>query len=121
MVGGHEHQTKKSPSLTVTQPFKCGDVGSISGVSVISPLSVTEPRGLDKPMSREIVLGVIDLGGCWVSFEDFESGKYNSARRRGNGGKNTVAAVGDVYRCSGDRFVVFEVLQGYDPAACFCC
>jgi len=63
-------------------------------------------------MSSDIVLGIVDLCGCWISFEDFESGKHNSTRRRSNGGEDAVAAVGDVHRCSGDRFVVFEVLQG---------
>ena len=69
-------------------------------------------------MGCDIVLGIVNLGGCWVSFEDLESRKHNSTRRRGNGGENAVAAVGDVDRCSGDRFVVFEILQGYDPTAC---
>jgi len=105
----------------VTQPFNCRDVGSISGVSVVRPLSITKPRGLDKPMSRDVVLGIIDLGGCWVYFEDLESGKHNSTGRRSDGGENAVATVGDVHRCSGDRFVVFEVLQGYDPTVCLGC
>jgi len=72
-------------------------------------------------MSRDVVLGIIDLCSCWVYFEDLESGKHNNTGRRSDGRKNAVAAVGDVHRCSGDHFVVFEVLQGYDPTVCFGC
>jgi len=64
----------------VTQPFKCGDIDSISGASVVCPMSVPEPRGLDKAMGNGIIFGIVDLGGCWVSFEDLESGKDNSTR-----------------------------------------
>ena len=69
-------------------------------------------------MGCDIIPGVIDLGASWVSFEDFESGKYDSTRRRCNGGKNTIAAVGDVCRRPGDRFVDLEVLQCYNCTAC---
>ena len=48
-------------------------------------------------MSGDIVLGIVDLCSCWVSFEDFESGKHNSTRRRSNGGENAVITVGDVH------------------------
>ena len=61
-------------------------------------------------MDRNVVLGIVNLGSRWVSFKDFKSGKYNSTRRRSNGGEDTVGAVSYVYRCSGNRFVVFEVL-----------
>jgi len=72
-------------------------------------------------MSCDVVLGIVDLGGCWVCFEDLESRKHNSTGRRNDGRKNAVAAVGDVHRCSGDRFVAFKVLQGYDPTVCLGC
>ena len=68
-------------------------------------------------MSLNIVLGVVDPGGSWESLENLESGEYDRPRRRGHCGENTVAAVGDVHWRSGDRFIVLEVVQGYDPTA----
>ena len=68
-------------------------------------------------MSLDIVLGIINPCSCRVSLEDFESRKYDRTRRRSHGGENAVAAVGDVHWRSGDRFVVLEVIQGYDPTA----
>jgi len=99
------------------QQFKCGDIGSVGRVSVIRLLSVTELRGLDKPMNRDVVHEIADLGSCWVSLEDLENGEHNGTRRRSHCGKNAVATVGDVHRYSGDRCVALEVLQGYDPLA----
>ena len=108
---------KVSTPPVVTQPFKRGDVSGISRVSVVRPLPITEPRGLDKPMGRDIVLGIADPGASRVPFEDFEGGKHDSTRRRSDCRENAIAAVGDVHRRSGDRFVALEVFQGHDPAA----
>ena len=74
-------------------------------------LPVTEPRGLDKSMSCDIVLGTVDPGASRVSFEDFESGKHNSTRRRGDDRENAIAAVDDIHRRSGNHIVVLKVLQ----------
>ena len=63
----------------IAQPFKCGDISRVGGVSVVRPLSVSEPRSLDQPVSRNIVLGILDLGVSRVSFEDLEGRKYDSA------------------------------------------
>jgi len=115
-MGVYQNETE-NPHDTTARPFECGDVSRISGVPVVRPLSVSKPRSLDQPMSFNIVLGIIDPGGCWVSLEDLESGEYDRPRGRSHGRENAIAAVSDVHWRSGDRFVVLEVLQGYDPPA----
>jgi hypothetical protein len=77
---GYTSMRQKIRGCTTTPPLKCGDVNCISGVSIIRSLSVSEPRGLDQPVNRDIILGIVDLGGCWVSFKDLECGKHDSAR-----------------------------------------
>ena len=115
-MGECQHETE-ALDATFDQLFKCGDVSSISGVAEVRPLPVSEPCSLNQPMSLKIVLGIVGLGGCRVSLKDLESREHDGTRRRGHGGENAVAAVGDVHRCTGDRLVVLEVVQGYDPTA----
>jgi len=74
----YQQKTEKIDYIIV-QPFKCGDVSRVGGVSVVRPLSVSEPRSLDQPVSRNVVLGILDLGVSRVSFEDLEGRKYDSA------------------------------------------
>ena len=101
----------------VVPPFECGDISRISGVSVIRPLSVAKPRSLNQSMGLDVVFGIVDPGSSWVSLKDLESGKYDRTGRRSHGGENAVASVGNVHWRTGDRFVVLEVVQGYDPTA----
>lgn len=65
---------------TSSPPFKYGDVSRESRVPVIRPLPVPESRSLDQPVSLDVVLGIVDLGGRRVSLEDLESRKDDSTR-----------------------------------------
>jgi len=103
--------------LNPIPPFECGDISRVSRVTVIGPLSVSKPRSLNQPMGLNIVFGIVDPGCCWVSLKDLESGEHDRTRRRSDGGENAVASVCDVDWRTGDRFVVLEVVQGYDPTA----
>lgn len=80
MMDAHQHETKKPPRRADTPPFECGDVSRIGRVPVVHSLSVSEPRSLDKPMGRDVVLGIMEFCSCRLSFKDLESGEYDIAR-----------------------------------------
>ena len=44
-------------------------------VPIVHSLPVSKSCSLDQPMSRDVAVGVVDLGGCWPCFQDLENRK----------------------------------------------